>query len=303
VVSIAWLQGSLLLVNLVVLFTSMVTLLAWHQLRQQHLVALVETIENQGVVIKAIEDGWRLEAGLLVTGLGLLLHWLVGGVLMSVRIGHCKSFTLVGYLLFNVAAMLWQVCAALAIVHILPPFPSFPHNRAPGTERFLSKWGVWLAASYLSCLPVQLVSSALHLSFDQQQDKDEERVQLRRHMNRDGKGRAIAKVEEMVGQERASQDYSFFITEMPAEQLKRKSQEPVSPFSRIRSASNNSTLPPTFRSVCFDSTKRSEDYSFNYDEYLDMEECWEESIQEERESIFCSGTTPPPPYSSLAIDV
>merc|ERR550519_1547228 len=99
----------------------------------------------------------------------------------------------------------------------------------------------------------------------------------------------------VAGSERTSQDLSFYVTEMPAEQLKRKSQEPLSPFSRIRSESNNSTLPPSFRSAYLDSSKRFDDYSFNYDEYLDMEECWEESDQEEGESIFCSGTTPPPP--------
>merc|ERR550519_1349869 len=107
----------------------------------------------------------------------------------------------------------------------------------------------------------------------------------------------------VVGSERTSQDLSFYVTEMPAEQLKRKSQEPLSPFSRIRSESNNSTLPPSFRSVYHNSTKRFDDY-LPYDEYLDMEECWEQSDQdEEGESIFCSGTTPPPPYSALAIDV
>ena len=114
-----------------------------------------------------------------------------------------------------------------------------------------------------------------------------------------------------------------------------QSQEPLSPFSRIRSESNNSTLPPSFRSLYLDSTKRLmrntytslswfrrfDDYSFYYDEYLDMEECWEDSdqvslvmtnvfdiiyningTQEEGKSIFCSGTTPPPPYT-LAINV
>merc|ERR1719341_1360508 len=125
-------------------------------------------------------------------------------------------------------------------------------------------------------------------------------------MNRDGQGHAMVKSEAVVGLERVSQDLSFFVTEMPAEQLKRKSQEPLSPFSRIRSESNNSTLPPSFRSVYHNSTKsfpRFDDYSFYYDEYLDMEECWEESDQEEGGSIFCSGTTPPPPYSTLAINV
>lgn len=302
-VSIVWLQGSLVLGNLAVLFTSMVTLLAWYQLRQQHLVALVETIENQGVLVRAVEGGWRIEVGLVVTGLGLLLHWLVGGVVMPFRIGHCKGFALGTYLLFNVAAMLWQVCAALAIFHILPSFPSFSHNMTPGTERFLSKWGAWLGASYISCLPVQLVSSALYLSFDDHQEADEEIVQLRRHMDRGGQCHAMVKSEALAGSERASQDLSFYVTEMPAEQLKRKSQEPLSPFSRIRSESNNSTLPPSFRSAYLDSSKRFDDYSFNYDEYLDMEECWEESDQEEGESIFCSGTTPPPPYSTLAINV
>ena len=77
--------------------------------------ALVETIENQGVLVRvtllyppttratsssentlnlpsfrfrnsqAVEGGWRLEVGLVVTGLGLLLHWLVGGVVMPFR--------------------------------------------------------------------------------------------------------------------------------------------------------------------------------------------------------------------------
>jgi len=300
-VSIIWLQGSLILGNLAVLFTSLVTLLAWYQLRQQHLVALAETVENQGVFVRAVEGGWHLEVGLVVTGLGLLLHWLVGGVVMPFRIGHCNGFALGAYLLFNVAAMLWQVCAALAIFHILPSFPSLSHL-APGTERFLSKWGAWLAASYISCLPVQLVSSALYLSFDDHQEVDEESVQLRRNLFKDGQVHATMKSEAVVGSERTSQDLSFYVTEMPAEQLKRKSQEPLSPFSRIRSESNNSTLPPSFRSVYLNSNRRFDDYSFNYDEYLDMEECWEESDQE-GESIFCSGTTPPPPYSTLAIDV
>merc|ERR1719430_9004 len=121
-------------------------------------------------------------------------------------------------------------------------------------------------------------------------------------MDKDGKSHAMAKSEAVVGSETTSQDLSFYVTEMPAEQLKRKSQEPLSPFSRIRSESNNSTLSPSFRSVYLDSTKRFDDYSFYYDEYLDMEECWEESDQEEDESIFCSGATPPPPYT-LAINV
>merc|ERR1719432_427343 len=219
------------------------------------------------------------------------------------RIGHCKGFALGTYLLFNVAAMLWQVCAALAIFHILPSSTSFSHNITPGTERFLSTWGAWLAVSYISCLPVQLVSSALYLSFDDHQEVDEESVQLRRNLFKDGQVHATMKSESVVGSERTSQDLSFYVTEMPAEQLKRKSQEPLSPFSRIRSESNNSTLPPSFRSVYHNSTKRFDDY-LPYDEYLDMEECWEQSDQdEEGESIFCSGTTPPPPYSALAIDV
>ena len=84
---------------------------------------------------QAIEGGWRLEVGLVVTGLGLLLHWLVAGVIMplrfysqllkeslhncvfwgaftcnfSCRMGDCKGFALGAYLIFNVAAMLWQV--------------------------------------------------------------------------------------------------------------------------------------------------------------------------------------------------
>ena len=69
-----------------------------------------------------------------------------------------------------------------------------------------------------------------------------------------------------------SQELAYYVTEMPAEQLKRKvilmrlilteicslfqSQEPLSPFSRIRSESKTSTLPPTFHSVYLDSSKR-----------------------------------------------
>ena len=41
-------------------------------------------------------------------------------------------------------------------------------------------------------------------------------------MDRDGKSHAMAKPEAAVGLERASQDLSFYVTEMPAEQLKRK---------------------------------------------------------------------------------
>jgi len=295
-VSITWIQGSLVLGNLAVLFTAVVTLLAWYQLRQEHLLAMADILENQGVVVRAIEGGWRLEVGLVVTGIGLTLHWLVGGVIMPLRMGECKGFALGTYLIFNVAGMLWQVCAALALFHILPSNPSFSHM-TPGTERFLTRWGSWLVASYLSCLPVQLISAAVHISFDNQQEVDEEIVQLRRNTSRDVQGHAMLKPEAEVGS-----DLAFYVTEMPAEQLKRKSQEPLSPFSRIRSESNNSTLPPSFRSVYLDSTKRFDDYSFYYDEYLDMEECWEESDQEEDESIFCSGATPPPPYT-LAINV
>jgi len=298
-VSAGWLQGGLILGNLAVLVTAVVTLVAWYQLRQEHLVALAETIENQGVIVRAVEGGWRLEVGLLVTGLALLLNWLLGGVIIPLRIGDCKGFALGTYLVFNVAAMLWQVCAAVAIFHIIPSFPDFS-QMTPGTERFLTRWGAWLVASYFSCLPVQLISAAVHISFDSSQEVDEEGVQLRRHMDREGGVKV--KPEAAMGSERASQDLAFYVTEMPAEQLKRKSQEPLSPFSRIRSESNNSTLPPSFRSVYLDSTKRFDDYSFYYDEYLDMEECWGESDQEEGESIFCSGATPPPPYT-LAINV
>ena len=97
---------------------------------------------------QAIEGGWRLEVGLVVTGIGLTLHWLVGGVIMPLRfhsqllrstyfcgfvflvffekfqprnwqlcffialtfrMGECKGFALGTYLIFNVAGMLWQV--------------------------------------------------------------------------------------------------------------------------------------------------------------------------------------------------
>jgi len=300
-VSVVWIQGGLIFGNLAVLVTALVTIVAWYQLRQEHIMAMTEKIEDQDVIVRAVEGGWRLEVGLVITGLGLLLNWLLGGVIMPLRIGDCKGFALGTYLVFNVAAVLWQVCAALAIFHILPTPSSFSHV-PPGTERFLIRWGAWLSASYISCLPVQLISAAVHISFDSSQEEDEEGVQLRRHMDREGQGVAKVKPEAAVGSERASQDLAFYVTEMPAEQLKRKSQEPLSPFSRIRSESNNSTLPPSFRSVYLNSTKRFDDYSFYYDEYLDMEECWEESDQEEGESIFCSGATPPPPYT-LAINV
>ena len=125
------------------------------------------------------------------------------------RIGHCKGFALGTYLLFNVAAMLWQVSCktyTCEIDEMKQPWSWFfrcvlhwqsftfyhPSLRFPiiwrqelkglrcmtkaafGVEvhfRFLSKWGAWLAASYISCLPVQLVSSALYLSFDDHQVK------------------------------------------------------------------------------------------------------------------------------------
>jgi len=208
-VSIIWLQGSLFLGNLVVLFTAVVTLVAWYQLRQEHLLALNETSENQGVVVQAIEGGWRLEVGLVVTGLGLVLHWLVGGVIMPLRISDCKGFALGTFLIFNVAVMLWQVCAALAIFHILPAYPSFSHM-TPGTERFLIRWGSWLVASYLSCLPVQLISAAVHISFDSHQEVAEESVQLRRNIDRDGQALARVKPKAAVGSERASQVRSGF---------------------------------------------------------------------------------------------
>ena len=70
-VSVLWLQGSLLLGNLVVLFTAVVistifipghhltdeihvkmTLVAWYQLRQEHLMAIADTVENQGVIVQ-----------------------------------------------------------------------------------------------------------------------------------------------------------------------------------------------------------------------------------------------------------
>ena len=71
------------------------------------------------------------------------------------------------------------------------------------------------------------------------QEADEEIVQLRRHMDRGGQGHAMVKSEAVAGSERASQvlntsrrkyfwpdvvfqDLSFYVTEMPAEQLKRK---------------------------------------------------------------------------------
>ena len=70
-VSVLWLQGSLFLGNLVVLFTAVVisafflpchhltdvihlkmTLIAWYQLRQEHLMAIADTVENQGVIVQ-----------------------------------------------------------------------------------------------------------------------------------------------------------------------------------------------------------------------------------------------------------
>ena len=69
--SVLWLQGSLFLGNLVVLFTAVVisaifipghhltdelhvkmTLIAWYQLRQEHLMAIADTVENQGVIVQ-----------------------------------------------------------------------------------------------------------------------------------------------------------------------------------------------------------------------------------------------------------
>ena len=147
-----------------------VTLLAWHQLRQQHLVALVEKIENQGVLVMVtfLHPSATCALSIIQKYLACRL-WRTGGALRLVywslawvcsftgwcaaysclsgyslpiflqfahhiiaqgcvhdkicrlvmdkslillapfRIGHCKGFALLTYLLLNVAAMLWQV--------------------------------------------------------------------------------------------------------------------------------------------------------------------------------------------------
>ena len=80
-VSITWIQGSLVLGNLAVLFTAVVivsrqnasktggpelesflhtfiaqvTLLAWYQLRQEHFLAMADILENQGVVVRVTQ--------------------------------------------------------------------------------------------------------------------------------------------------------------------------------------------------------------------------------------------------------
>ena len=60
-----------------------------------------------------VESGWRLEVGLVITGVGLLHLWLVGGVIMPLWFGQLKGFLRLSsfhcYLILNVAAMLWQV--------------------------------------------------------------------------------------------------------------------------------------------------------------------------------------------------
>jgi len=297
-ISINWLRTSLVLGNLSVLFAATATFAAWYELRQEHLSALTNTIENEGVVMQVLDGGWCLEVGLLVTGMGLLSHYLIGGIVMPLRLGRSTGFLLGAYLVFTSAAMLWQVCAALAICHILPSPPS---GTALGSDRFLLKWGVWLASSLVACLPVQIMSAAIHLAFDKNKELELERVQLRKHTV-EGEGGAIRKQEEAEQSRLSSKELAYYVTEMPAEQLKRKSQEPLSPFSRIRSESKTSTLPPTFHSVYLDSSKRFDDYSFYYDEYLDMEDCLEDIEQGDGEKFFCSGNTPPPSYT-LAVNV
>ena len=107
------------------------------------------------------------------------------------------------------------------------------------------------------------------------------------------------------------QDLSFFVTEMPAEQLKRKvtwlliasdldyflchRAKNLSRLSHgfeasptiqlfLRPSAPSITTPPkgSSRPMDYEFSKvvpRFDDYSFYYDEYLDMEECWEESDQ------------------------
>ena len=79
----------------------------------------------------------------------------------------------------------------------------------------MSKWGSWLVASYLSCIPVQLMSAAIHLSFDNRQvhehlqlqetlqDVEEESVQLRRNIAR--RSPALGTPEAVIEPERTSQ--------------------------------------------------------------------------------------------------
>ena len=77
---------------------------------------------------QVLDGGWCLEVGLLVTGMGLLSHYLIGGIVMPlrlpentmikltqyqicnfIRLGRSTGFLLGAYLVFTSAAMLWQV--------------------------------------------------------------------------------------------------------------------------------------------------------------------------------------------------
>ena len=79
-------------------------------------------------LFQVLDGGWCLEVGLLVTGLGLLSHYLIGGIVMPlrlfenamiklaqyqicnfIRLGRSTGFLLGAFLVFTSAAMLWQV--------------------------------------------------------------------------------------------------------------------------------------------------------------------------------------------------
>ena len=215
--------------------------------------------------------------------------------------------------------------------------------------RFLIRWGAWLVASYLSCLPVQLISAAVHISFDSHQVEHPQhllmlalhvfwcclmttfRRWLRRVCSWGGTLTEMVKLlqgwsqKQRLGRKErhkyevvfnpglmpSLQDLAFYVTEMPAEQLKRKvtllliirailakfftaesraSLAFLEDSKRVQQFNSSSILPLRLSRlhqkvlqiqpiVICKSLPRFDDYSFYYDEYLDMEECWEESDQ------------------------
>jgi len=201
-VSLARLRATLVLGNSLVLLAALVSLLLWLRVRECR-----DLADRQGEVLVHQVGRGRLEAVVLVSGLVLLVHWCLVGLLFPCLATPGTRTRVVALVhAFTLAVMVWEVCCVAALLRLA----SSLGTPTSSLDRLVVAWAPWVAASYLACLPVHLLTAVVPASL----------ASLPAPPPTPGSWDSARRELDYstLGPE---QDLSYYITEMPGERLAR----------------------------------------------------------------------------------
>jgi len=177
---------ALFFINLVVLAAAFVSYFAWMDAKYNWQVENVGR-PNRNILkamesLQALPDGVEvtitgvhcyLDQMLYFTSFNLFFYWVIYGVIISCRFGGtCDICTIVVTLPHTVMMIVWEVGVSVAVIRVIfiltsldwasIKFNSLKHFQdLKYVQEFYESWGPWIAGSYLSSVPSQLILAAL----------------------------------------------------------------------------------------------------------------------------------------------